>query len=530
MELPQLIEALSRPSAYPHPVETVEVRQTHISVVFLAGTLAYKVKKPVSLGFVDYATLDRRRYFCEAEVRLNRRLAPDVYLDVVPVTLASGSPILEGSGPAIEWAVKMARLPDEATLRSYLERGAVGPRALATLAGRLARFYRDADAARKIADAASFDAVARNARENWDQANAQIGSAMSRPVFDRLQARTDQALLALHPVISDRAARGVPRDTHGDLRLGHVYWFPDRDPGGQWVIVDCIEFDDRYRYADPIADVAFLTMELKMAGRGDLARSFTESYLEMAGDGEGRSLLPFYQSYRSAVRGKVLGLKSAAAEVPPPERALALARARAHWIHALCELEPANEKPCLVLVAGLPGTGKSSLALALSQRAGFTVIRSDLVRKELDGRGDRHPTSAEFGQGLYSPEWDRLVYEECARRAEMLVFEGRRVLVDATFREEARRRLLFDLATRWAIPICLLLCHAEPAVARSRLSKRRGDVSDADHTIYDEIASRWEEAGPRTQALSRTVETGGSPADAIQNALDVLREFGLRDG
>lgn len=530
MELQRLIEALSAPSAYLQPVKSVEVRQTHISVVFLAGGMAYKIKKPVGLGFVDYGTPGRRRQFCEEEVRLNRRLAPEVYLGVVPITRDGDAIRMEGTGEAVEWAVKMERLPDAATLRARLVRGEVGAGEFEELARRLAAFHASAEAGDRIAAGASFEAVARNARENFEESAALVGVTVSKSVFDRLESLTEAALARSRGVIEDRAARGIPRDTHGDLRLEHVYWFPERRPPGDWVVVDCIEFDERFRHADPVADSAFLAMELTLFGHGDLSRTFTEAYLRASGDEQGRSLLPFYKSYRAAVRGKVEGIKVEKPEIPESDRAAARTLARALWILALGELEDESRRPCMVLVAGLPGSGKSTLARDLADRAGFAVIRSDEVRKELADGSDHGPTPGAFGEGIYSAEWTGRTYEECLRRAEALVFEGRRVLVDASFREEALRRLFLEAASRWGIPAYLFLCRAAPEVVRSRLASRRGDVSDADWTIHEEAARRWEEPGPLTRPATREIATGGSREEALEQALEALRQSGLLGG
>jgi len=529
MEHRQLIEALSAPSAYPLAVETVEVLQTHISVVFLAGPLAYKIKKPVDLGFVDYGTLERRRHFCEEEVRLNRRLAPEIYLGVVPVTRQGGKIRMEGTGEVVEWAVKMKRLPDAATLRAHLDRGDVGVEALEELACRLARFHAAADSGDKVRAGACFEAIARNARENFDQSAPQVGITLSKSTLDRLKIRTEAALARLRGIIEDRARRGIPRDTHGDLRLDHVYWFPERDPPGDWVVVDCIEFDERFRYADPVADIAFLAMELTLHGRGDLATSFSEAYLRASADEEGRSMLSFYKAYRAAVRGKVEGMKLALSEIPEVQRSAAQTRARALWLFALAELEDASSRPCLALVAGLPGAGKSSLARDLAERAGFTVIRSDEVRKELAGRSGQGSASATFGEDLYAMDWNERTYAECLRRAEDSLFEGRRVLIDASFRQEAQRRLFLEAACRWGITGCLLLCCAEPAVIHDRLASRQGDASDADGTIYEEIARRWDEPSLPTRKVTREIASGGSRAHSLAQALVVLQEFGLWD-
>jgi aminoglycoside phosphotransferase family enzyme/predicted kinase len=527
MELNALIEALSQPAAYPHPVADVEVHQTHISIVWLAGPYAYKVKKPVEMGFLDFSTLDKRRHFCEEEVRLNRRLAPTVYLGVVPVTRNAAGVRLEGEGEVIEWAVKMERLPDHATLEQRLQRGEVTSALVISLARKIAGFHDHAESGPHIAAFGRFDVVAGNARENFDQSVSQVGSTISQAVFDRLRALTDETLIRHRSLIEARAERGLPRDTHGDLHLDHVYLFPDREPPDDLVIIDCIEFNERFRFADPVADTSFLAMDLLFHGRGDLAEVFSQSYLEAAGDQEGRALLPFYTAYRAAVRGKVEGFELLEKEVPAGERAAALARARAHWLLALGQLEEPGRKPCLVLVGGLPGTGKSTLARGLAAQGNLSLIRSDVVRKDLAGLSEETPASSRFGEGIYAPAWTARAYGECLHRADALLFEGKRVVVDATFAEEEKRRAFLDAAARLCVPAILFLCRAEPQTVRLRLEHRHCDVSDADWSVYLEAAERWEEPAPGTRLAVQEVTTNAPPEQTIAAASKSLRDTGV---
>ena len=225
LTLSELIAELSDPAAYPYSVDQVEVRQTHISAVFLAGDYVYKVKKPVDYGFLDFGTLDKRRHYCEEEVRLNRRLAPDVYLGVVPVTRRDEGLCFEGDGEPIEWAVKMRRLPDEATLQHRLRNNDVDVEVMRSLGRRIAEFHANADSGPSVAEYGRFDVVGSNARENFDQSVDQIDQTVSEPVFQRLASLTEDALTGHRELISSRAERGIPRDTHGDLRLDHVYIF-----------------------------------------------------------------------------------------------------------------------------------------------------------------------------------------------------------------------------------------------------------------------------------------------------------------
>jgi aminoglycoside phosphotransferase family enzyme/predicted kinase len=528
MELSQLIDCLSEPAAYPYSVGAVELRQTHISAVFLAGDYVYKVKKSVNYGFVDFDTIAKRRHYCDEEVRLNRRLAPDVYLGVVAVTRRDAHLEFEGNGDVVEWAVKMRRLPDEATLQKLLQQGKVCDEVIERLARRIATFHAEVESGEHVAAYGRFPVVANNARENLEQSVNQVGTTVSKSVFERTRALTEEALALHQPLIDRRAEHNVPRDTHGDLRLGHVYYFPTREPPADLVVIDCIEFNERFRFADPVSDMAFLFMGLVYQGRRDLAQAFAEAYFSASQDNEGRELLPFYTSYRAAVRGKVEGLKLARPEMSESDHTVALSKARGSWLLALGELEAPSRKPCLILVGGLPGTGKSTLANGLAQHAGFRVIRSDVVRKDLAGVGEEECRS-EFGQGIYTAEWTRRTYVECLRRAEELLFHGERVLVDANFREENQRRMFLDSAIRWGVPTVFLLCETEPELVRTRLAKRSGDASDADWSVYENAVETWEELGPVTRSRLQCIDTGEALVLTLRNTLSVLRKQSLSD-
>jgi aminoglycoside phosphotransferase family enzyme/predicted kinase len=527
MDIGRLIEALSVPDAYPFVVDEVIVRQTHISAAFLVGAFVYKVKKPVNMGFLDFSTLEKRRQFCEEEIRLNRRLAPSVYVGVVPVSRLGEGVKMEGAGDVMEWAVKMERLPDEATLERRIEQGQVGPDLVAALARKIATFHSQADAGSRIAEFGRCDVAARNARENFEQSTSQVGVTVSRIVLERLKILTEEALARLGPLLDARAGRGVPRDTHGDLHLDHVYYFPNRAPPADMVIIDCIEFNERFRFADPVADMAFLTMDLAFHGRRDLATNFSESYFQAAADEEGRALLAFFTAYRAAVRGKVEGFELAEREVPQAEKTVARARSRAHWLMALGALEEPQRRPCLIMVGGLPGTGKSTLARELAAQAGFYVVRSDVVRKELAGLPTQARAPFPFGEGIYTPEWTERTYGECLRRAEQLLFEGKRVIVDATFGAEKRRRAFLEAGAQLRVPMVFILCRAGPEEVRLRLERRKDDASDANLSVYQQAAACWEEIGPLTRPSVYEIQTGTTTNEALVQANSALRQLGV---
>jgi predicted kinase len=309
--------------------------------------------------------------------------------------------------------------------------------------------------------------------------------------------------------------------------LDHVYLFPDRLPPEDLAVIDCIEFNERFRFADPVADIAFLAMDLKFEGEPELAREFADAWFAVIGDAEGRDLLPFYTAYRAVVRGKVEGFELRETEVPATEKAAALARARAHWLLALGELEPLGDRPALVLMGGVPGSGKSSLARELAGAANFTVVRSDLVRKELAGVAPEARPGRDFATDIYSPEWTERTYAACRQRAEALLWEGRRVIVDATFREEERRRNFIDAARRLAVPVHWFECHADGETIRQRLAARRNDASDADWAVYEQSVATWEAPSARSTAVRRAIGTSGAMEDSLRQALDRLREANL---
>jgi len=529
MDVARLIHELSELRAYAHETGGVEVRQTHISIVFLAGAYAYKIKKAVNLGFLDFSTLEQRRRACTDELRLNRRLAEHVYLAVVPIVDTTDGLAVDRDGEPLEWAVKMRRLADQASLLASLERGELTPEVLQRIAARLADFHRVAERRAEIAEMGTFAVVARNARENFEQTMADVGVTVSPNVFARLRDRTEETLAALRPLIEARADRGVPCDGHGDLRLEHIYEFADEPPPDDLVIIDCVEFSERFRFADPVADMAFTAMELSFYGRSDLARSFAAAYFQSAHDDEGRELLAFYMAYRSVVRAKVRGFELREREIPEERRQRSRAKARAHFLLALSLLENPRLRPALLLVGGLPGTGKSTLAHALAERAGFELIRSDVVRKELAGLSADVPAKAGWRDGIYSREWTKRTYDACLARAENSLAEGKRVIVDASFASAALRERFVRAGRSLAVPVVPLLCQASPEQVRTRLAARSGDPSDADWTVYENARRSWEPETNVTDFSFVPIDTDAGPTAALERALDALRDGELWD-
>jgi hypothetical protein len=523
----RLIQDLDRDEAYPHDAGRRELHQTHISAVFLAGDYAYKLKKPVDFGFVDYSTLAARRRFCELEVELNRRLAPDVYLGVWAVVatddgLAFCAPDTVSEADVLEWAVRMRRLDEALTLGPRLERGELPEGALEALGSQIARFHAESKRGPEISTYASFEAVTKNALDNFSQSRDHVGLTVDAGVHARLEARFEATLTERHAVIDARAATDVACDTHGDLRLEHIHI----DGDGALRIVDCIEFNDAFRYADPISDVAFLVMDLLVRGYRDESAAILDAYFRLNEDPRGRALLPLYVAYRSAVRAKVHGFKAAEDEVPAEERAAAAQRARMHWTFALRVLAAPQDRPRLLLVGGLPGTGKSTVARSLAT-AGWLddVIDSDHVRKELAGLTDEDVAADDFEGGIYTDEWTDKTYTECLSRAREALAQGRRVAVDASFRSEELRSAFVELGLEMGTPPVFLECALPENLAHERLAQREGDVSDADIAVYEKMKAAWEPTSPETERFRLVLPTTGSVEDVAQRAVNLLREY-----
>jgi uncharacterized protein len=293
------------------------------------------------------------------------------------------------------------------------------------------------------------------------------------------------------------------------------------------VIIDCIEFANRFRYADPIADMVFLAMDLAYHGRRDLAKDFADAYFRASGDEDGRPLLPMYAAYRAVVRAKVGGMKCAEAEIDAAKRDKAKQRARAYWLLALGELEQPTKRPALMLMAGLPGSGKSTLARFAANNTNFRVLRSDVVRKELTSAT---PTGkVGLNEGIYTKSWTDRTYAELLSRAERLLWQGERVLIDANFRENAQRLPFFDAAIRWGVPILFVPCTATPEVTWARLQNRGGDASDADWGIYQQLAHTWEPISQPWQRVVHAIDTSGPIAVRQQRLFTIFQQAGLLD-
>ena len=511
-ELPEMIKALLDPSARPLDPGSAELRQTHVSYLLFTKEFVYKIKKPVNFGFLDFTSLDKRRFYCDEEVRLNRRLAPLVYLCVVAITFDANGFQLGGHGEVVEYAVKMKRLSEEMSLRRMLDAGAVTEELIRRLGRCIADFHKSAATSGHISAFGSPDAIGKNTQENFSQTEPFIGKAIGRGLFIRIKEYTGSFIEANSALLGRRADEGFIRDCHGDIHSEHVFAGEDIE------IIDCIEFNERFRFSDIVADEAFLSMDLDFHNRLDLSALFDSEYFAATGDNEGRRLLDFYKCYRAYVRGKVESFKAFEEEVDEAARGEALLSAIYHfYLSGL--YASGGVKPRLIIVCGLPGTGKSTIARAISERTGFVHMMSDVVRKELAGRKPEEIEFEQFGEGIYSEHFTERTYAEFAKRAEGFLRQGRSVITDATFSKRRYLKKVMDAAASAGAAVHVIECTATNATVRARLEERRweaGNVSDADWRIYLGKKASFEEVpGPHLVVeAERTLS---------ENLLDIFR-------
>ena len=480
------LETLLQPERYPEPTSAVRHLQTHISHLFLTDQFVYKVKKPVDFGFLDFTTLERRLYFCHEELRLNRRLSPDIYLEVVALhDDGSGGLCFGGEGQVIEYAVKMRRLPEERMLARLLDAGQVTSADIEAIARNVAAFHAAAPTDQRIASFGSLAAIRANWLENLRQTVPYCGVTLSA-VDHKLIG--DWALTTLDSAagcFEERVAGGFIRECDGDLHSENICL------DGQVHIFDCIEFNEQFRCSDTAADVAFLAMDLENHGRRDLAEWFVAAYCQESGDTGLLAVLSLYLVNRAFIRGKVESFRLDDPLIPAAEKQAAAVRASRFFRLARGYLLRRRLPRTLLLTCGPTGCGKSSFAVELAFQLGIAHLQADQERKLLAGV---RPT--ERGAAIYTADWNRATYERLAELAAAELAAGRSVVVDATFRLAVDRKRFVQLATEAGVPlvICELSCPAE--LVRQRLLERQqadDSVSDGTWRVYQQQLASFEQ-------------------------------------
>ncbi|MBW1713962.1 MAG: AAA family ATPase, partial [Deltaproteobacteria bacterium] len=519
-----LVEALKKPSAYPHPTAEVVHLQTHISSVFLTGQYAYKLKKPVDFGFLDFTTLAKREHFCREELRLNKRLAPDIYLKVEKLTQTPDGIKVGGPGPALDWVVVMRQLDQSRMGLEVLNQGGLNKGLIEDLVDLLTPFYQQAATGQGIDELGQIEAIRFNTDENFAQTRGYIDVCLSAGRFQEIEDFTNRFLADQADLLNRRIDEGRIRECHGDLHLANICF---QEPP---VIYDCIEFNQRFRCSDVAADLAFLAMDLDFHGLPDLAGHLIQTYAARSGDQELPLLIDFYKCYRAYVRGKIHAFTwdDPAVRGRAKEENLSLAK---RYFSLAQTYAGGRNRPLLVVLHGLMGTGKSALGRWLWGRYGWVNLRSDLIRKKLAGLEETAKVADPYGQGLYSPQMSARTYAELLDRAQDLLQAGCSVVLDGSYQRRADREAAAAAAEQAGARIFFIKTTCQPDEQRRRLERRwlKKETSDGRAELMDRQAQAFEPPGPVEDGRLAVIQTDGPKTRTRALAEAALKANGLID-
>lgn len=515
-----LIRSLQNPLLYDHEVRALQLIETHISWVILTGPYAYKIKKPVDLGFLDFSTLAKRRFYCEEEVRLNRRLAPELYLGVVTITGTPDAPVLNGKGAPLEYAVKMAQFPQEAQLDRVLARGELTAQQIDELAHIVAAFHARTEVAAPDSPWGDPMSVQALVRANFDRVAGTLADPGDRDRLRSLRDWCETEHARLRPRLQARKDAGFVRECHGDMHLRNMALV-----GGKPVIFDCIEFSEEIRWIDVLSEAAFMVMDLDDRGHPELGRRFLNAYLEGSGDYEGLAVLRYYLVYRAMVRAMVDRIRAGQTREQAPEQEALLADYRGYV--ALAEGYTRAPAPALLILHGLSGSGKTTVAQALLARYPAIRVRSDVERKRLHGLEAGARTRSGLDTGLYTRQASARTYERLHALARSLLAAAYPVIVDAAFLKHAQRAPFARLAQELGVPFRILDCQAPAATLRERVRERERaghDPSEASSAVLARQIATQEPLARDERACAITVATGAPlDVDAILRVLEDRR-------
>jgi aminoglycoside phosphotransferase family enzyme/predicted kinase len=484
-----LAEALCRASTYPHAVERIQMIETHISWVFLTGAYAYKVRKPVKLGFLDFSTLEARRHDCVEELRLNRRLAPELYLEVVAIRASPEGPRVGGSGVPIEYAVRMRQFPQAALATGLLAAGALTPELITSLAWRISAFHAGQQGVPADSRYGDAESILRDARGNFEEIGPLLDTDEDRVALEALRDWTEREFIARHSQIGARHEGGSVRECHGDLHLRNIVLLGDR-----LVPFDCLEFSAALRWNDVMSEAAFVAMDLMHLDAPRLAWLFLNAYVEAGGDYAGLSVLRFYMVYRALVRAKIHLIRARQACSDPAEAAR-LVEEYHSYVRLAAECS-SNAAGAIVLMHGLSGSGKSTVARELSLSLAAIRVRSDVERKRLPAT----PRSARGGsaraRSAYTPAATEATYARLAEAAGAIAQAGYTAIVDAAFLAGAQRKRFRDLARTLDVPVALVDLYAPAAVLRERIARRAAQARDPSEATLDVLEHQIATAEP----------------------------------
>ncbi|MHC6223970.1 bifunctional aminoglycoside phosphotransferase/ATP-binding protein [Pseudomonas sp. X10] len=499
-----LINALQNPALYPHPVESFQLIETHISWVLLTGEYAYKIKKPMNFGFLDFTELSQRGHFCREELRLNQRLTDGLYLEVLPITGSIEAPRLGGEGEVIEYALKMRQFPQGQMLNTLQANGELTADHIDQMARQIAEFHLRAPKVAVDHPLGTPDSVMAPVEQNFEQIRPFLSDKADLEQLDALQAWARSSFDRLHGLLEARKANGFIRECHGDIHLGNATLID-----GKVVIFDCIEFNEPFRLTDVYADTAFLAMDLEDRGLKCLARRFISQYLELTGDYEGLELLNFYKAYRALVRAKV-ALFSMPANADGVQRATTL---RTYRNYAnLAESYSAIPSRLLAITHGVSAVGKSHVAMRLVEALGAVRVRSDVERKRLFGE-QQQESAGQLQAGIYDQDSSQATYQRLHELAAIILRAGFPVVLDATYLKREQRQAAAEVASETGVPFLILDCNAPDAVIASWLAQRQADRSDPSDATLEVVQAQQSSRDPLDEQevlQSKRVQTNES--------------------
>lgn len=511
-----LIAALQNPALYPHPVTGFRVIETHISWVILTGAYAYKLKKPVDFGFLDFTELAARKHFCEEELRLNQRMAADLYLEVLPITGSIEAPELGGTGEPIEYVLKMREFPQSQLMAEVQARGELSDAHIDAMAAQIARFHLATPQVAADHPLNSPEAIVAPMRQNFEQIRPLLSEAADLQQLDALHQWTETTISRLQPLLRQRCEQGFVRECHGDLHLGNATIIDD-----EVVLFDCIEFNEPFRLIDIASDAAFLAMDLEDRGLKCQGRRFINGWLEHSGDYDALALLNLYKAYRAMVRAKV-NLFRLFQEQDAVQRKVILRQYRNYA--NLAESYSAIPSRFLAVTHGVSAVGKSHVALRLVEALGAVRLRSDVERKRLYGT---QPSAAEgeLHAGIYSDEAGEATYRRLHELAETALNAGFSAVIDATYLKHEQRQAAWQVAESTGVPFLIIDCQAPEAVIEQWLAQRQAANNDPSDATIEVVRAQQASREPLTEAellLSRRIDT--HDASSLDKLVDAIRQ------
>lgn len=510
-----LIAALQNPAIFPHPVERLQVIETHISWVILTGPYAYKIKKAVNFGFLDFTELDARGHYCREEVRLNQRLTQGLYLDVLPITGTEQAPEFNGKGPVLEYAIKMREFPQQQLLSEMQKNDTLTTAHIDALAQQVAHFHLAAPHVPATHPVTEPAAIMAPIRQNFEQIRPFLSEPADLQQLDALEAWAEDSFVRLSPLLEQRRDNGSMRECHGDIHLGNTTVID-----GQVQLFDCIEFNEPFRLIDIVSDAVFLTMDLEDRGLRALANRYTNAWLELTGDYQALPLINFYKAYRAMVRGKV-NLFRLSPDSDPQQIADILQQYRSYA--NLAESYCAIPSRFLAITHGVSAVGKSTIAMRLVEALGAVRLRSDVERKRLfdqQASGDNA-----LNAGIYTPEHTAATYQQLHQLAHQALQAGFPVVIDATYLKAEQRQQAAECAHANGTPCLILDCQAPQAVLLEWLQQRQSDGQDPSDATAEIIAAQQAAREPlseQEQRLSYLVAT--DQADALDELVVQLKQ------